>query len=112
MALNHPFRDTYLSKHHILAKQRGGHLCPSNTLRLWRDKHDSWHYNFGMLTINEIIDALYKRNHILIVHSRSKHWKFMFGNKSFRQIIELLKRIRRIKRSLKTKKKKHGKRIQ
>lgn len=106
MATKHPTRKTYLTKHHMIPKQRGGHLAPWNTLRIWRDKHDCWHFCFGQLTLDEIIDKLFARNKIIMQTSRTKYWKFMFKDKSVRKVIALLKRIRKIKRSLK--KKKHG----
>lgn len=106
MATKHPTRKTYLSKHHLLPKQRGGHLSPCNTLRLWRDKHDAWHYVFGQLNLDEIIHALFARYRTVIKTSKTKQWKFLFKGKSIKKVIALLKRIRKIKRSLK--KKKHG----
>lgn len=102
MTIRHPFRKTHLTKHHLHAKQRGGDLSPCNTLRLWRDKHDAWHFVFGNLNLSEIIHNLYARHSILIKTSHTKQWKFLFKDKPIKKVIALLKRVRKFKRSLKT----------
>lgn len=106
MATYHYARNTYLTKHHILAKKRGGTLAPYNTLRLWRDKHDAWHSVFGSLNLDEIINGLYCQYRTLMRTSQTKQWQFLFKGKTIPEVIALLKRTRKIKRSLK--KKKHG----
>ena len=94
--VNHPFRDTFLTKHHIRPKIRGGILSPDNTLKIWYDKHQAYHRLFGTLVLDEIISWL-KRD----VYYSVQDWTIVFGSKTPVEAVSLLIRVRRIKRSLK-----------
>jgi len=47
-----------LTRHHILAKARGGNNHPKNILMLTWEHHRLWHKLFGNLTLSEIIAVL------------------------------------------------------
>lgn len=51
-------RKNKLSRHHLLARSRGGDSNPYNILMLWRKKHDCWHTLFGNKTLDEIIEIM------------------------------------------------------
>ncbi len=96
--IQHPKRNTYLSKHHLHPKKRGGTRHYSNILKLWRDRHDSWHYCFGQFNLHEIIGNI-KNNTITIRNvQKSRHWKFLFKDKTNVEIILLLIRVRKMKK--------------
>lgn len=93
----HPFRDTFLSRHHLTPKCRKGTNKPSNILMLWRDKHDCWHRLFYTMTLDEIINSLptqYSR------YLNKEDWKILFGNKSKKEVRDILWRIKKIKRNV------------
>ena len=92
----HPKRNAYLTRHHILAKERQGVTVPHNILRLWSDKHASWHQIFNNRTIAEILQrfSLYR------FYRNRPQWKLIFGNKTDDQCKELLERVFLIKNRL------------
>jgi hypothetical protein len=50
-----------MTKHHLLAKSRGGSSKPSNLLRIYSDKHEAFNTLFGSsATIDEAIAILYR----------------------------------------------------
>jgi len=93
----HPTRNTYLSKHHLHPKKRGGTRHYSNILRLWRDKHNSWHHCFGQLNLDEIIGNIKNNTIVIRKVQTSKHWIFLFKDKTNIQIVLLLQRVRKMK---------------
>lgn len=98
MCIKHPHRETTLSRHHILNKIRGGTMCPKNILRLWRDKHNCWHYIFKDRTIDEI---MYTMSTYYDHYSQTDEWRVLFKDLPLLQIVRLLERTMKIKRSLK-----------
>jgi hypothetical protein len=97
----HPKRGTHMSRHHLVPKIRGGHLVPSNTLRLWRDNHNFWHQLFNNRTLPEVITFLHNyRSQELKRKYESPAWKKLFGDKTLKEVIIILKRIKRIKSKL------------
>ena len=91
----HPFRDTFISRHHLLPKSRGlkNTFKEYNILHLWRDKHNIWHCIFHNATITEILSKKYK------VNTNTYFWKKMFGDKTLNEAKALLRRMYRIKKS-------------
>jgi len=98
MCIKHPHRDTHLSRHHICNKIRGGTMCPKNILRLWRDKHNYWHQIFKDRTIDEI---MYNMGFYHYHHGQTEAWKFLFKNLPLLEVVRLLERTMKIKRSIK-----------
>lgn len=99
--ITHPKRATYLSKHHLVPRSRKGHLVPSNTLRLWRDNHNFGHQLFSNRTLPEIISFLHNyRSQELKRKYESVSWKKLFKSKTIKEVIAILKRIKRIKSKL------------
>lgn len=94
----HPFRNTFLSKHHLFPKCRNLKQTynPKFILKLWRDKHDCFHYIFLNYTIDEILSNWYKYKK----YSQSDDWKMLFNNLDFEESRRLLKRMYRIKRKI------------
>lgn len=95
----HPFRYTYLTRHHILPRERQGTSQPHNILRLWADKHHAWHQIFNSRTIYEIL----QRFDLYRFYIKRPQWKMIFGDKSMDECRALLYRVARIKRTLKFK---------
>ncbi len=58
----HPKTGQRLSRHHITPKSRRGDIHNVNevehVLYLWRNRHDSWHFLFKNMTLDEIIETL------------------------------------------------------
>lgn len=98
MCKHHPKRDTFLTRHHILPRHRKGKSIPSNTLKLWRDRHDAVHFLFGNQTLNEIV---YDMNYYWYKHKDTKHWKLLFRDLPLLEVVRLLERTIKIKSSLK-----------
>lgn len=98
MITRHPFRNTFIVKHMILPRERGGILQPHNILKMWEDRHRAWHRAFKDRTIPEIILDLpiYSR-----YNNMGPDWKEVFGGKTRDQAIEFLERIYLIKSALK-----------
>ena len=92
----HPFRDTFLSRHHMLPKVRKlkGSGRPENILMLWRDRHNVFHEIFGNFTFMEIISNWNKFQK----HWGTKKWKFLFHDLSEKEARNLLKRTYRMKK--------------
>ena len=98
MSRQHPHRNTHLSRHHILSRSRKGKSLPSNTLMLWRDRHDAFHHIFGNLTLDEIkFDIIGFYRHYQWTHS----WEILFHNLTLQEVVRLLERTSKIKHSLK-----------
>lgn len=53
-----------LTKHHLLARSRGGESIMSNLFRLDSYKHLAWHLLFGNKTLDEIIKLLQRVKHL------------------------------------------------
>lgn len=94
--IQHPFRNTFLTKHHILAKIRGGVGSKRNLIKLWRDKHNAYHIIFHNDTFRE---ALAKLNIYYKKHKYSKEWKLLFKDLTIDEIRKLLQRVIKIKKS-------------
>lgn len=97
--IKHPFRDTFLTRHHITAKFYGGTGHPSNILKLWEDKHRAWHQIFGLHKLPHIIDNFY----LFRFYNKRPQWKLIFGNRTDFACMSLLRRVLRMKNSLKKK---------
>lgn len=95
--VQHPKRNTTLTRHHILAKSRGGKSSPSNLLKLWADRHAAWHNCFGHRTIGEILFNF----HLCYSLRNPVKWKLVFGNKSYDDCMALLLRVSLFKHNLK-----------
>jgi hypothetical protein len=95
-SIPHPHRDTFLSKHHILAVSRKGTKKPSNILVIWYDKHCAWHKLFGLMTISEIINVI-KSPKWFLFDSKRDAWEMLFGLKSKWEVVGLLRRTQRAK---------------
>lgn len=95
----HPFRDTFLTIHHLKPKVRlfSHTYSPQNKLMLWRDKHNIWHIFFKVLTLQEIINQWNSFER----YYNTSEWKLLFHNLSFKEAKNLLKRVARIKRNIK-----------
>jgi len=100
MARKHPFRDTYLSKHHLLSKHRNGCNRPENICYLWRDKHDAWHVLYRHKTVQEILNLTHLEIRGRKTPLRKWHqpwaWETLWGNKSKEQVVKILKRFSRL----------------
>lgn len=96
--IKHPKNpDDYLSKHHcyplgrMKTKDAPKTDNPSLTLKLWRSKHDAWHYLFRYATIDEVIDillwkrAIYSNPHYVKVF-KCDRFKAMTILQRFKQI--------------------------
>jgi ubiquinone biosynthesis protein Coq4 len=94
----HPFRNTFLTKHHLYPKSRKlkQSYDPKFMLKLWRDKHDCFHFIFLNATIDEIISEWYKYKRLY----KSNAWKFLFNNLDFDESRKLLARMLRIKQKM------------
>lgn len=102
----HPKRNTHLTTHHILAKSRGGTKHPSNSLRIWRDKHNEWHVLHHNDTIDDIISKLNQHpckflQSVLYDKRRYQAYAMLWRNQPVEHIIAVLKRVRRFKKKLK-----------
>jgi hypothetical protein len=98
MCIKHPHRNTFLTRHHDLARVRRGKSVPSNCIKLWRDKHSSFHYIFGNQTFKEIIFTL---DIYYTAYSHTKEWKLIFRNLTLLEVVRLIERTSKIKHSLK-----------
>ena len=97
--IKHKTRDTYMSRHHLIPKIRGGTYSKRNILNLWRDRHNLWHNIFADLTLDEIIKMLDKGRYANEV-VKNIYWKQLFKNKNAKQAQLILIRIKRIKKHL------------
>ena len=95
-SIPHPYRQTFLSKHHDLAEKRKGTKTLSNIVLLWYDRHSSWHALWGLMTISEIICFLRSKKYYLY-DSKLEHWERVMGNKTRWEAIDLLHRLKRAK---------------
>lgn len=95
--IKHHTRDTFLTKHHLRPRSRGGSNSPKNLVMIWRDKHDSLHLLFGNSTLDEILQILLKGTKHIGKHVGGKHWILLFGNKNLIEAYRLLKRVQSIK---------------
>jgi len=98
-SMKHPNRKTFLTVHHILPKCRCRKNVnhPSNRIMLWRDRHDAFHFIFGVQTFDEIVYNMH------VFHYNYKHtdaWQLLFGKKKVNDIVALFERTMRIKQSL------------
>lgn len=96
----HHSRDTYMSKHHLVPKSKGGCKRQHNLLRLWRDKHDSFHFIFGNATLTEILSILLYGKRNIGKWVGTAHWVLLFGNKNCVEVYALLVRVQRMKNRL------------
>ena len=99
----HRSRDTYMSKHHLIPKSLGGVKKQYNLLRLWRDKHDSFHKIFDNETLTSILDILLHGKKNIGKYVGGKHWKMLFGNRTLIEAYLLLKRVHSLKQYQKQK---------
>lgn len=67
---------------------------------LWRDNHDCWHCIFDNKTLVETISFLHNSSNELKRKTQSKYWKKLFKEKSIKEIVSILKRVKRIKSKL------------
>ena len=92
--IQHPFRDTFLTRHHIINKKNSGKTKPDNILMLWRDKHTAFHDLFKNSSLREIIQNW---NRYQLSTTRWQ-WKLVFHNLTFEEAKKLLQRVWKIKR--------------
>lgn len=102
----HPFRNTYMTVHHLKAKARGGTRKPSNSLRIWRDRHTAYHILFHNDTLDEIISKLVSNpckftTNVLANDKRYQAYRLLWRNQPVTHIVKVLKRLSRIKKNLK-----------
>lgn len=97
----HPHRKTFLTTHHIVNRLHGGKSTPDNSLKLWRDRHNNFHFIFGNKSIDEI---MYNMNFYHYHYHRTSAWKLLFGRLPLLEVVRLLERTMKIKRSLKKRK--------
>lgn len=103
MCLKHPKKEgVFLTRHHLLPRQRGGHAHPSNILRLWNTKHRCWHFIFRDRNLIEICCQI---NLFHREFSATKEWIHLFGTKELWEIRLILVRVLRIKSKTKKKRK-------
>jgi len=95
-SIPHPYKDTFLSKHHLLAVKRGGTKTPSNIVLLWYDKHCAWHRLFGLMRLCEIINVI-KSPKWFLFDSKRDSWELLFGYKTKWEVVDLLRRLQRAK---------------
>ena len=100
-SIPHPFRNTFLSKHHDKAVRRHGVKAPYNIILLWYDKHCAWHKLFGLMTISEIINVI-KSPKWFLFDSKRDAWEMLFGDKTKWEAVDLLRRLQRAKLAQKT----------
>jgi hypothetical protein len=99
----HNSRDTYMSKHHLVPKSLGGCKKEYNLLRLWRDKHDSFHKIFENETLSQILETLLHGRKNIGKYVGTKHWSLLFGNRTLIEAYLLLKRVHELKQYRKNK---------
>ena len=92
--IKHPNRDTFLSKHHIVNKIKGGKTKPRNIIMLWRDKHTVFHIIFQSYSLKEILNKWNSFDKYFETHL----WKLVFNNNDPDYCKDVIKRIIRIKR--------------
>lgn len=102
----HPKRNTFMTVHHLTCKSRGGTRKPSNSLRIWRDKHTAWHLLFHNHTLDEIIAKLNQHpckflESVLYNPKRYQAYVLLWRNQPVEHIVNVLKRVRRFKKKLK-----------
>ena len=51
-------REGKFNEHHLTPRSRGGHSNPENLITLDVSRHICWHFLFGNLTIDEVIEML------------------------------------------------------
>ena len=94
----HPFKKgVFLTRHHIVNRSKHGTSVPSNILKIWSDRHVAFHEIFSSHTINRIIDNFY----LFRFYRKRPQWKLLFGDKTDDEIIKVLKRLSRMKKSIK-----------
>lgn len=88
------------TKHHMRPRSRGGCDLTSNILILKWERHRALHLACGNMTwqeiINDMISALEGKGHRF--RWNKERWQLVFGNKSARQAITLMLRVKRLKR--------------
>jgi len=93
-----------MTTHHIYPKVRcSSHKkmnCPSNKLRLWRDKHSAFHNIFFNHSFDEIV---YDMHRYWYKHRETPQWKLLFKNLPLLEVVRLIERTIAIKASLKGK---------
>jgi hypothetical protein len=100
--MKHPFRETFMTRHHSVPISRMPHKEKLFLLRIWRDKHNAFHVLYRNLTFGEII-VLTKVNMkwggtVLEKWYSARAWKALWGNKSKKQVYDILQRTRKMKR--------------
>lgn len=93
--IEHPFRETILTRHHLIPKIRAEKNTHKkrNILMLWRDRHNAWHSIFKVYTFKEILENWYKFKHSY----KNKNWESLFHDLSFDEAKKLLVRMKRRK---------------
>ncbi len=92
----------HLSKHHLIPKSRGGRSTAQNLLKLWRKRHDAWHYLFDNLTLWEIIDHIRLNpedfiTEILSRPSKRRAYNILFHGEDAYQTLATLERVKEFK---------------
>lgn len=80
--------ERHITRHHLIPKERAkqkthkqdqSEMHLDTVLKLWRDKHDAWHYLFKNMTIDEIIICL-MRVKVICMRKNAKGKKFLHPN--------------------------------
>lgn len=87
-----------MDRHHWTPQSRFGKSTKKNISWLYRKKHNSWHYLFLHLTLEEVIQYLL-HNGVYLKRNNQRDWQIIFKDKSVGEVINLLKRLQRIKNS-------------
>lgn len=86
-----------VNHHHLIPRSRRGQDLPSNLLLIKVMRHRNWHKMWQNRTLLEIIRLLE------LVDDKKFHpspqWKNIFGNKTRKEGLYLLRRVYRIKKS-------------
>lgn len=103
--VQHPFRNTFLTRHHLKSSKRGGIKEKKNLVCIWWDKHCAWHNLYDHFTLGEIIGLmeleLRGMNTVLSKRHDNASWTILWRRKDMGQAMSLLKRFRKIKNSAK-----------
>ncbi len=90
-----------LTNHHLVPRSRirqyygASFTLPNNLMKLWRLRHDSWHVLFRNKTLNETIAYLETKKSRAYAYQKTA-WKTLFKEKSWHEVVQLLRRAQRM----------------
>ncbi len=85
-------------KHHIINRCKGGCSKPYNLLLLDSEREKAWHKAFFNMSFTEVAQQL-QLNMIMFTSDEKKAVKFLFKDKTYNEIAELLLRVVRAKKA-------------